>query len=268
MTKLRMKRQSFLGYESETQLAGLKVGIVGLGGGGSHIVQQLAHVGVGSFVIMDPDRIEESNLNRLVGGTESDVRKGELKVRIAARVIRAVDSQATILPISTRWQETPAALRDCDIIFGCVDSFAARDELERSARRSLTPYIDLGMDVHDVEGRFAITGQVALSMPGEVCLHCMNVLRADLLAAEAADYGAAGDKPQVIWPNGVLASMAVGLMMQLVTPWHDEHDKFVLLEYDGNLCEVRRSSASEFLRYKTCTHFFAPIDLGDPWFKY
>jgi molybdopterin/thiamine biosynthesis adenylyltransferase len=266
--KARTKRQNFLGHKSDKTLAALNVGIVGLGGGGSHIVQQLAHVGVGHFVIVDPDRIEDSNLNRLVGGTEADVRNSELKVRIAARVIRGVNPRATIVPISKRWQEAAHALRDCDVIFGCVDSFAARDELERAARRSLTPYIDLGMDVHAVGSRFLITGQVGLSMPGEVCLHCMNVLRPDLLAAEAARYGEAGGKPQVVWPNGVLASMAVGLMMQLVTPWHDEHDQFVLLEYDGNLCEIRRSSAWDFFRSKSCAHFGAPADLGDPWFRY
>ena len=66
-------RQSFLGAQSERKLAETRVAIVGLGGGGSHIAQQLAHVGVGHFRLIDPDCMEASNLNRLVGATQSDV---------------------------------------------------------------------------------------------------------------------------------------------------------------------------------------------------
>lgn len=103
-------------------------------------------------------------------------------------------------------------------------------------------------------------------MPAEVCLHCMNVLRDDLLAGEAAQYGAAGGRPQVIWPNGILASTAVGVMMQLVTPWDDRQPP-CLLEYDGNLNEVRAAASVPFLRGKLCPHFMDPRDLGDPWYE-
>ena len=74
-------RQSFLGSTSEQHLSGLTVGILGLGGGGSHVVQQLAHLGVGGYVIADPDLIDETNLNRLVGGTRADVDTNELRLR-------------------------------------------------------------------------------------------------------------------------------------------------------------------------------------------
>jgi hypothetical protein len=152
-------------------------------------------------------------------------------------------------------------------VFGCVDSFAARDELEKATRRYLTPYIDIGMDVHQKEdGTYSVSGQVALSMPGQACLHCMNVLRPDLIAQKAAQYGVAGNRPQVVWPNGVLASLAVGIMVQLVSPWHDHHQSMILLEYDGNIPEVRGGSAISFLRDKTCSHFVDTADLGDPWY--
>jgi hypothetical protein len=169
--------------------------------------------------------------------------------------------------IKRKWQEEATLLRDCDFIFGCVDSFAARNELERVARRYLVPYIDIGIDVHQMNHHHFITGQVALSMPGEACLHCMEVLRDDLLAREEAEYGAAGGRPQVVWSNGVLASMAVGIMVQLVTPWHESHGPPYLLEYDGNLHEVRVSSSAGFLRDRDCPHFVSAGDLGDPWFE-
>lgn len=260
------QRQSFLGPRSDNILRALHVGIVGLGGGGSHIAQQLAHIGVGEFVLFDPDRIEESNLNRLVGGTLADVRKREWKVNIARRTILGIRPDAEVAILKTLWQESAESIRDCDFLFGCVDSFAGRNELERAARRYLVPYIDIGIDVHELEGNYFITGQAAISMPGEVCLHCMNVLRDDLLAQEAAQYGAAGPRPQVIWSNGVLAAMAVGMMVQLVTPWHRQRQPPCLLEYDGNTHEVRVSSSALFLKEKSCPHFASIDDLGDPWF--
>jgi len=265
--KARSLRQSFLGENSDVALQDLRVAIVGLGGGGSHVAQQLAHLGVGQFVLVDPDRIEESNLNRLVGGTLADVRKNEFKVEIASRLIRGVDPDTSVVVATDRWQQSADLLKACDILFGCIDSFAGRDELEKAARRYLTPYIDIGMDVHEErDGRYSVSGQVAVSMPGEACLHCMNVLRPELIAQEAAQYGAAGGRPQVVWPNGVLASLAVGIMVQLVSPWHDHHNSVILLEYDGNTPEVRVGSAVSFLRGKTCQHFADPADLGDPWY--
>jgi molybdopterin-synthase adenylyltransferase len=86
----RLVSQSFLGADSDAVLAGVEVGIIGLGGGGSHVVQQLAHVGVGKFVPVDDDIIEEKNLNRLVGGTAEDVKVERAKTEIAERVIKSI----------------------------------------------------------------------------------------------------------------------------------------------------------------------------------
>ena len=120
------------------------------------------------------------------------------------------------------------------------------------------------MDVHDLGDQFAISGQVILSMPGEICMRCMGFLTNDLLAREAENYGAAGSKPQVIWPNGVLASLAVGIFMQLVTPWNKQHRRVWYLEYDGNSQTVATSNRLEYVKNTTCQHFSSLEDLGDP----
>lgn len=60
-----------------------RVGIICLGGGGPHVAQQLAHIGVGQYVLVDPDVIEETNLNRLVGGTLADVDASLTKIEIS-----------------------------------------------------------------------------------------------------------------------------------------------------------------------------------------
>ena len=101
----RFSRQAFLGAASDRILQKAGVAIVGLGGGGSHIVQQLAHIGVGDFLLIDPDVIEESNLNRLVGGTREDVAYNRPKTTIAERTIRNINPEARIVSFRRNWNE-------------------------------------------------------------------------------------------------------------------------------------------------------------------
>jgi hypothetical protein len=260
----RYARQSFLGPKSQEIFKNCRVGIIGLGGGGSHIVQQLAHLGIENFLIFDADHIEDSNLNRLVGATHEDVALKTLKTVVAGRLIKSVIPNASVTPVPKRWQEAAESLRGADVIFGSVDSFSERQQIETAARRYLIPYIDIGMDVHDLGTQFAISGQVVLSMPGELCMKCMGFLHDDLLAREAENYGAAGHKPQVIWPNGVLASVAVGVFVQLMTPWHKNNRRIACLEYDENSQTVMTSNRLEHLKANKCNHFLSLEDLGNP----
>jgi molybdopterin/thiamine biosynthesis adenylyltransferase len=167
-------------------------------------VQQLAHIGIGKFVPVDHDIIEEKNLNRLVGGTAADIKVNRYKTEIAERVIKGVNPAAQVTPRRMKWQEAINALGRCDVIFGCVDSYREQDELERFARRFLIPYIDLGMDVHEIAGGFSISGQTVLSSWGGPCLWCLGILTQERLEREAGRYGKAGSRPQVVWSNGVL----------------------------------------------------------------
>jgi len=257
-------RQSFLGPNSEPALSSTNIGIVGLGGGGSHVVQQLAHVGIGRFTLFDPQQMEDSNLNRLVGATARDVAKATWKTAIARRLIRGIRPTAVVKEFRSDWRIAATALRDCDVIVGCVDTFIARSELERQARRYLTPYVDIGMDIHERSGGgYFIGGQVLLSMPGQPCLRCMGFLRDELLAKEADGYGAAGERPQVVWSNGCLASIAVGVVVQLCSPWHHNDIIPIYVEYDGNRLELKRSLLTA-LAPSACPHF-PTSETGDPW---
>ena len=184
---------------------------------------------------------------------------------MAKRLIHSINPTAIVTSIQDKWQSNPESLRDCDVIFGCVDRYDERDQLERMARRSLIPYLDIGMDVHRLTNGYAISGQIALSMPDMPCLWCMGLLTEDLLQQEAARYGEVGDRPQVIWPNGILASTAVGMFMQLVTPWHQYVAMPILFEYDGNSHETKLSNKWPILKQKICRHF-SPTEVGDPFF--
>jgi hypothetical protein len=241
------------------------VGVVGLGGGGSHIVQQLAHLGVRHFVIADPDIVEDHNLNRLIGATRQDAEHRVHKVHVAERVISGLIVRPSVVTIQAPWQAGAIELRACHVLFGCVDSFSERNQLEQFSRRFLLPYIDIGMDVHEVGNEFVIGGQVALSTPGEHCLWCMGILDRQSIADEVRRYGAAGGRPQVVWPNGILASTAVGLFVQLGAPWHEHPISTAYLEYDGNSHTVKPSNRLAALAGRRCSHFH-PADRGDAFF--
>jgi molybdopterin-synthase adenylyltransferase len=262
--KDRNLRQSFLGAHSNDRFHRFRVAIVGLGGGGSHIAQQCAHVGIGRYVIADGDVVEDKNLNRLIGATAQDVSDATSKWEVSSRLIKGVLPEAEIVVIKSRWQDEAAKLRDCDIVFGCIDGFGERAELETYCRRFLIPLIDIGMDVHALGGRYHVSGQVILSMPGSHCMRCMGFITDSRLEQEARRYGAAGGRPQVVWPNGVLASTAVGLAIGLVTPWSDQNSS-AYLEYDGDTHVMRPSNVLGVIADRPCTHFDSK-DVGDPFF--
>jgi hypothetical protein len=264
MSDEKFSRQSFLGKQPQQEIANALLGVVGLGGGGSHIVQQASHVGFSHFRTFDGDSAEDTNLNRLIGANQSDVRRKTPKTLIAERVIKGINPEASVESFPCRWQEEPKALRECDLIFGCVDGFSERRELEALARRYLIPLVDIGMDVHCVEGEPPrMGGQVILSMPGGPCMFCLGFLNESVLALEAERYGDAGPRPQVVWPNGVLASTAVGIAVDLLTDWTWSLRDVVYMEYDGNKGTVKPHVRLQYLDRRPCAHY--PSDqVGDP----
>ncbi|WP_018629571.1 HesA/MoeB/ThiF family protein [Niabella aurantiaca] len=249
------KRQSFLGPSAQWLFENVRIGIVGYGGGGSHIGQQLAHIGVRHIAIFDGDHIEDSNLNRLIGGQRKDILKGLAKTSIARRTIKAILPTAKVTIINSRWQDAPDMLQQCDLIIGGIDTYAERQQLEAECRRYLIPYLDIGMDVYQSgEEPPTMSGQVMLSLPGKPCFWCYGFLSEEKLAKEAAKYGKVGGRPQVVWPNGVLASTAVGILVELITGWTQRKDAHIYLEYDGNIGQMKDHVRIRFCD-KTCSHY-------------
>ena len=215
----------------------------------------------------DPKPIKDRNINRLIGATEKDVTAKAPKVDIAERLIKSIRSTAVVQKHMTTWQQNPDALKRCDIIFGCIDGFQQRRMLEVQARRYLIPYIDIGMDVYPAQGGEPprMVGQIILSMPGESCMRCLNFPNEAALASDAENYGSAGINPQVVWPNGILTSTAVGIAVDLLTGWTKRPKECVYFSYDGNAMIVAPHPKFE-RRNLTCKHF--PLDeVGNPKFK-
>lgn len=169
----------------QNTLGQLHVGIVGNGGTGSAIAEQLVRLGVRNFTLADPDVLSASNVTRVYGSTPADVGRAKVNV-LAEHLIRISPSAKCVqLMSSVNMEETAKHLAACDLIFGCTDDNAGRLVLSRIATYLLTPIIDCGVLLSsDENGRLVgIDGRVTSLFPGTACLVCRN--RIDLARASA-----------------------------------------------------------------------------------
>src|SRR6185437_1969216 len=213
-----------------------------------------------------PDRFETPNLNRTVGATFADACSATPKTLIAERLIKGINPCAEVRSIASVWQANLDDLRECDAVFGCLDGFSNRAQLEESCRRAMIPLIDIGMDVHK-GAPYSISGQVVVSLPGQPCFRCFGFINERDLVDEGRRYGEAGGRPQVVWSNGVLASTAVGLFVQIFTPWCSPRPGCVFVGYDGDAFTLEHDGRQSIVGGRQCSHFAAIDDLGDPFWR-
>jgi molybdopterin-synthase adenylyltransferase len=232
------------GAEGQRRLASLQVGVVGLGGTGSLIIQQLVYLGVRRFIVVDDDKIEGTNLNRVIGALVSDA-GATRKVDVAERQILSVrpESKVSKLASDVTFDSTARRVIEADFLFNCTDTHASRHVLNQAAHQYGVPLIDLGVSItvgEDATTRFA--GHVKMLAPGLPCLWCVRHLdarqiREELMTAEhrAADpyfQGAEGVRqPAVISLNGVVSSVAVTMFLSAVAGV-PAPARYVI--YDGN----------------------------------
>ena len=166
-------------------LGQLRVGIVGCGGTGSAVAEQLARLGVRWFTLFDPDQLSASNVTRVYGSTPADV--GQFKVdTLKAHLMRiAPESFCETLKSMITVEATAQQLCECDLVFGCTDDNAGRLVLSRFSTYMLTPVIDCGVLLTgDSSGALVgIDGRVTTIVPGQPCLVCRS--RVDLARAAA-----------------------------------------------------------------------------------
>ncbi|MCX6984247.1 MAG: ThiF family adenylyltransferase [Lentisphaerae bacterium] len=122
-----------LGEGTALLLRKLSVGIVGVSGTGSFVTELLARLGVARMVLVDPDRVEECNLNRIINSRRSDV--GKFKTEVAAEAIRNMNLGVEVKPIFLNLASIGAVneISECDVVFGCMDSSEGRHILNRIA---------------------------------------------------------------------------------------------------------------------------------------
>jgi molybdopterin-synthase adenylyltransferase len=219
----RYDRQiSLFGLEGQNRIKAARVGIIGLGGLGSHLAQQLAYLGVTRYALVDGDQASPHSLNRLITAYPDDI--NQYKTDLAERLIRAIkpDVEVTNIRQHLPHPAAQAALTDVDLILGGLDNDAARLHLTDLASKHRIVYIDAATDVHMSNGPLDYGGRVVTAGTSPGCLFCLDLLdqrqirhatiTPEELAAEAAIYGVPVDAldatgPSVVTINGVVASL-------------------------------------------------------------
>jgi len=130
-------------------LKNLTIGVVGCSGTGSPMTELLLRYHTGHIILIDFDKIEEGNLNRMLMSRVSDTEVETLKVDRYAEWIKESGLPTLVTPINDLIpsEVTTKALSECDIIFGCIDNVAARHALNKISCAYLVPYFDLGVAI-------------------------------------------------------------------------------------------------------------------------
>lgn len=247
-----------LGEAGQAVLRDLHVVIVGLGGTGSVAFAQLAHLGVGRITVIDGDRVEASNISRILGATTQDVGR-TWKVDVAARYAQALGlgTQVNVLRGHLGTTVSTAEIEACDLILSCVDKHLPRALLNRLAYQKAIPMIDMGSAFRvDRAGRVtAGAGRVVIVGPGRPCLGCWghidpNRIRVESLSAEdraneaAEGYinGADVPQPSVVAFNTTIAGAAVVELLRMVTEFAGADDPPMRLSFDFQTGAVRRNT--------------------------
>jgi molybdopterin/thiamine biosynthesis adenylyltransferase len=232
LPQARHQRQMlFFGQDTQRLLGQITIAIVGVSGLGAHVVLQAAHLGLGHLILIDPERVEESNLNRLLGVGSSSV--GQLKVEVYRQLIERIapNTRVTALPVSVYSETGVYYAKGADLLIGCVDNYGARLVLNQLAARYLLPFIDAGTGIKlpsATRANLSVGGQVQVVLPGTGCLECRGMIdtnRAKFdLATEAEQayerahgYGTEEVAPSVIPLNGVTASLLVHEVLCLLS---------------------------------------------------
>jgi hypothetical protein len=229
------RQRSALGAIANARLRNLCVAIVGLGGTGSPLAEELARMGVKKLVLIDPDVVDDpSNLRRVVGSTPADLEQTVSKVDVVARHLEKLGLGLRIrkVPLDVRQEAAARHLVDADIAVITTDTQSSRALVNQMAFQYWIPVIDVGVRVGtSVSG--AITGmpaEIRVLLPDAGCLWCRDVLDADAiraenlppdervrLAAEGYIQGLPGPQPSLTPLNYCAASLAALIILRLLS---------------------------------------------------
>jgi hypothetical protein len=224
----------------------LSIAVIGCSGTGSPTIAQLAHLGVKRLVLVDPDRVHDLNLNRILYATAEDAQVKRLKVDVVGDAINRMGLGADVekVPHNLCTREAVHAVAECDVIVGCVDSAEGRFLANLIANFYVIPYIDAGVTIEIEEN----SGEIS-----QVCgyVHCLTPGGSSLLSRQAitledvradgmkrqnpafyeeqrrAGYikGVDEDRPAVISVNMQFAALAVNELISRLHPFRERPNR-------------------------------------------
>jgi len=240
------------GEAGQRVMGSLTIAIVGLGGTGSVAAEHLAHLGVRRFILIDPDRVEPTNLNRVVGATNGDIDRP--KVEVAASHIAKIAPEASVKCVQGDVTRTHVAkeLISADFLFSCTDSHGSRAVIQQISYQYLIPCVDVGSIITAVDGQVTgIHGRIQALAPGLPCFTCSGLIdaeevRRDMMSEEERRLdpyiqGASEPAPAVISINSTVTSLAITMFMAITLGIPSE-GRYVL--YNANKPSLRSVTAS------------------------
>jgi hypothetical protein len=252
------RQMRFFGRAGQERIQAAAIVVVGIGGLGTHVVQQLSLLGVKKMSLIDAQEVDKTNQNRYIGLRHDDPIPGTLKVNIGERLAHSIEPAIQIekIPDSLVSNGAFSAIKSADYVFGCLDNEGARLILTELCAAYAKPYIDLASDI--IPGsQPAYGGRVCVAWDGNGCLGCLGVL--DLQDARAQLAGPTGQRvedaiygverrllgqagPSVVSINGIVSSVAVTEFMVGITGLRRP---FRLLNHYGHLGKLTKSEAAQ-----------------------
>lgn len=261
------------GEGTTSLLRNLKIGIVGCSGTGSPVIEQLARLGVGHLIFVDPDKVEEKNLNRIINTNLKDAQEKRFKVDVLSKAIQRIGLKTKITSYNNNLYDDREIIQDlatCDVIFGCMDSVDGRHLMNQIANFYLIPYFDLGVKIiADGNGGIdQICGTIHYLKPGGSSLQSRGQYTSEELRAaglyrndpkEFEKQRTSGyisnvnvDRPAVISINMQTASMAVNEFLARIHPYrYESNDEYAITRFslsDGYVQREKEGKADPYLK--------------------
>ncbi len=224
-----------LGTLSNARLRQMSIAVVGSGGTGSPVAEQLARMGIQKLTLVDPDVIDTaSNLRRVIGSHFGDLERKAPKAEVLGRHIKELDmvDDVEVLPMDVRTHLATQALLDSDLVIATTDTHSARSYINQLSYQYLLPVIDIGVKIGTSKTGVVsgMPAEVRVLLPDTGCLWCRGVLDADRIRAEnlpeeerrAQSYegyiqGVDEPQPSVISLNFFASSFTLITMLRMLT---------------------------------------------------
>lgn len=248
----------------------LTAGFIGVSGTGSINAEQGCRLGFGRAKLIDFDKVELKNLNRVLNSTLHDAYANRLKVHAFAEAVRGYRGEgvAEAIPLSILTREAVIEASQCDVLFCSVDTLEARQIADLMATVFLLPLFDVGVVIplRDASGVPAIgdvCGRVDYVQPGRSTLGDRGVYSPDSLRAEylrrtapeahreeqAAGYipGLIDEAPAVITLNMRAAAACMNEFIARAYPYrHEPNERYARTVFSLAACEEEFTAESAF----------------------
>ncbi len=160
-----LRQLEIIGKEGQEKLLKSTVTVVGVGGLGSAVAIYLVASGVGKLILVDPEVVELSNLNRQVIHWVKDL--GKAKVESAKEKLRELNPEVEVVPIKARLSEViDEVVREADVVVDALDNWDARHLLNEYCVKYGKVLVHAAVN--------ELFGQLMTVVPGKgPCLKCV-----------------------------------------------------------------------------------------------